>query len=123
MYRPGEWVSVRAFGIFDHYGLATGDGRVVSNSMRHGGVVIQSEVAFGGGKPVTRHGSPDPAYAPLAVMRAMSRIGAPWRAFDDNCEHFVRWAYGMKPESPQAATWTALSAIAAGALLIAQSAR
>lgn len=120
MFGVGEWVSVKAYGFIDHFGLATGDGRVISNSMRHGGVVMQSEAEFSERKQVRRYGSPNPAGAQAAVMRAYLRIGEPWKAFDDNCEHFVRWAYGMKAESPQAMALTALGVFASGALLLSR---
>lgn len=123
MFGVGEWVSVKAYGFIDHFGLATGDGRVISNSMRHGGVVIQSEAEFSAGKSVRRHGSPNSAGAQAAVMRAYFRIGEPWKAFDDNCEHFVRWAYGMKAESPQATALTALGVFVSGALLFSRISR
>ena len=123
MFGVGEWVSVKAYGLIDHYGLATGDGNVISNSMRHGGVVMQSEAEFSAGKQVRRYGSPNPAGAPTAVMRAYHRIGEPWKAFEDNCEHFVRWAYGMKAQSPQATVLTALGVFASGVLLLARVSR
>ena len=123
MFDVGEWVSVKTYGFIDHFGIATGDGRVISNSMRHGGVVIQSEAEFSSGQPVTRYGSPAPLQAHIAVMRAMGRIGERWRAFNDNCEHFIRWAYGLKAESPQAAALTAVGVLASGILLFVRVGR
>ncbi|GJL91254.1 hypothetical protein [Hyphococcus sp.] len=123
MFGVGEWVSVKAYGFIDHFGLATGDGRIISNSMRHGGVVIQSEAEFSSGKPITRYGSPDPHRGQVAVMLAIGRIGEPWSAFSDNCEHFVRWAYGMKAESPQAAALSALSVLVGGILFLVRVGR
>jgi len=123
MFGVGEWVSVKAYGFIDHYGLATGDGYVISNSMRHGGVVTQSEAEFSAGKQVCRYGSPNPAGAQAAVLRAYHRVGEPWKLFDDNCEHFVRWAYGMKAQSPQATALTGLGVLASGILLFTRVSR
>mgnify|MGYP003669203508 CR=1 FL=1 len=123
MYSTGEWVSVKALGFIDHFGVATGDGRVVSNSLRHGGVLAQSEPEFSAGKPVTRHGSPDPSQAHSAAGRALSRIGEPWRPLSSNCEHFVRKVYGLREESPQAMGVMIFGALALGVLFFARSGR
>ena len=97
----GEIVSVRAFQAIDHFGIATGNGTIISNSMRDHGVVEQSLAAFSRGKPIKRYGVPHPLRAYHAVCRAKQRVGQEYRLLDDNCEHFIRSVYGAKPESPQ----------------------
>ena len=44
------------------------------------------------------------------LRRARSCFGLPW-TFSFNCEHFVTWAHGLPPRSPQLESW-----IAAGGL-------
>ncbi len=99
--RVGEIVSVRIFGIVEHVGLVTENGTVISNSMRNSGVIEQSLAEFSAGKEVTRSGYPSDLPPSIVVARARSRLGAQWSLVNSNCEHFVNWAHGLKPTSPQ----------------------
>jgi len=99
--RVGEIIGVRKFGFVEHVGLVTESGTVVANSMRNSGVIEQSLAEFSDGEEVTRLGYPSDLPASIVVARARRRLGARWSLLNSNCEHFVRWAHGLKPTSPQ----------------------
>lgn len=46
------------------------------------------------------------------IARARLWQGLPYALFSRNCEHFVRYAHGLIPESPQAAVLAVLGVIA-----------
>lgn len=104
-YPPGTVVSV-ALPLYHHVGIVTdrfSDGKpmVISNSKRFGCVVEESIDAFAGGNPVTRDTlqSTEPYW--LVLNRARSRLGERYSLLSFNCEHFVRFAIGLTPNSPQ----------------------
>lgn len=106
-------------GIFRHEGIVSGfdingDQLVISNSHRHGKVIEESLSAFARGNSIFRLNLDSEFSGEQVVIRARSQLGAPWDLFRLNCQHFVRWAYGLKPESPQ--LQLAIAAISIGAL-------
>ncbi len=117
-FAPGTVVVVDAkpFGLVEHVGIWTERDTVISCSLRRRGVAEETPEAFSRGLPIRSrafHGQVDTGEA---IARGRSRIGAPYRLFSHNCEHFVHWAYGVKPQSPQlrgAAASVAVVAIAA----------
>jgi len=104
-YRAGDIVQVTVYGVIRHEGIITEHGRVISNSRRRGGVFEESLKTFSAGRKITNKGPlkrPASSVTPMtALARARSRIGQSYDVVDDNCQHFVRWCYGVKPYSPQ----------------------
>ncbi len=96
MHHPGTHLSVSR-GLYDHHGIALGDGRVIHYSgevarKRDARIRIDSVDAFAAGDwvEVVSYGSCDAAHVVLA--RAYSRLGEDGYAlFGNNCEHFARW--------------------------------
>ncbi|WP_084182970.1 lecithin retinol acyltransferase family protein [Nevskia soli] len=99
-----EVLSVRWWGCFNHTGLkvtfADGSTLVYANVPGRG-VIRQSLAEFAMGRSmVTAHGiSGHSAFQVIA--RAERALGTPYRLFNWNCEHFVSWALGREPNSPQ----------------------
>lgn len=102
---PGKVIGVR-IGFVTHVGIVSdkllhGEPMVISNSSRAGGVAEEPLSLFKG--PFSFVAVPQPPVTPLAQVmgRARGKIGTTWNLFIWNCEHFVRHAFGIKPESPQ----------------------
>lgn len=103
--KVGAVLSVRV-GLVKHVGIFAGyapDGTpmVISNSLRSGCVAEESLAVFAGGRQVLI----EPLASQLPVwsvlQRARQRLGERWNLISFNCEHFVHWALGMEPQSPQ----------------------
>lgn len=88
-------------GLFFHYGIFDGNGKVIHNSKRHGRVVIESLKSFSEGKEVLADLGIFSGDADAAIERAKRYIGTPYNLLQENCEHFVRMAHGLLKESPQ----------------------
>lgn len=73
---------------------------VISNSHRAGRVIEEPLPVFAGGRPVNVVGYLGNLSPQKVLQRARSRIGETWDLFW-NCEHFVKWAHGLRPRSPQ----------------------
>lgn len=88
-------------GIFIGYHPSTSERLVLSASREKGGVVIETWDEFAGGKPVTNRG-PLGTFPPEVVLqRAYQLLGQPYDLANLNCDHVVRYAHGVKVESPQ----------------------
>ncbi len=109
--QPGSVVAIPvwpgvSFLPFRHLGIVTDTNwisgpRIISCSLRQGGVTEESVEEFSNGAPVTVVAYPGNLHPDEVIARARSRLGTPWNLFTFNCEHFVNWAHGLKPESPQ----------------------
>ncbi len=103
-------VSLRRFGtLLQHVGIVTdwdwqGQAWVISNSLARRGVVEEPLADFAAEQPVKILGYFGTLTPEAVVQRARSRRGDQWKLFSWNCEHFVRWAHGIEPASPQLAT-------------------
>lgn len=103
--KPGTVVAV-AVGPIDHVGIVTdrivnGYQTVISASQKIGHVAEEVLPEFSNGQMVRVLGYLG-KLAPMVVLRrARSMLGKTWRLFSWNCEHFVRWAHGLRPTSPQ----------------------
>jgi hypothetical protein len=91
--------------IIQHKGILAWNGfqqqwTVISNSKRRGRVVEESLPEFSEGETVTVEGYPSSRPSHEVVRIARSEIGREWK-LSDNCEHFVRYVHGLRPESPQ----------------------
>lgn len=102
---PGTVISVD-MGLYDHIGIVTdqyvnGVPAVISNSLKNGGVSEESLADFTGGHLVSTVGYLGNLPVRQVLQRARSKIGTKWDLLLWNCEHFVRWAHGLNPASPQ----------------------
>ena len=111
MYRVGEILKFKVLDLYFHYGIATGDGRVISLGRR--GVQAELESRFGAGRKVISEGVPNPLFAQEAVRRAWRMRSTGYSLWSRNCEHFWRAAYGLEPKSPQVRKGLSLLALAA----------
>ena len=102
---PGKVIGVRV-GPIIHVGIVSdklyfGEPMVISNSNRAGGVAEEPLGVFQGPYKLIPMGQPAEAPREQVLARARKKIGTTWNLFSWNCEHFIRHAYGVKPESSQ----------------------
>lgn len=102
---PGAVVGVRV-GLITHVGIVTdrhvdGQPMVISNSMRSGRVEEEPWRVFQGPFPLVSVTQPAALPAWQVLSRARQKLGTRWNLFSWNCEHFVAWAFGRNPQSPQ----------------------
>jgi hypothetical protein len=93
---------VKHKGILSDQKGADGFPLVIHNGKIYGGIVEHSMTDFFRNAEGPMHSEGYPSkYAPGIVLeRARSKIGQPWRPWD-NCEHFVTWAHGVPQKSPE----------------------
>lgn len=101
---PGTVVK-RDYGFFHHFGVTSGVnllGRcsIIANSWKTG-VAEQSIEEFADGGQIEVVGYYGVLPPLVVVERARSRIGERYVPGFFDCDHFVRWAHGVKVESPQ----------------------
>ncbi len=117
-FLPGTTVKIWC-ATYWHFGLVDQTGmRVIHNSKKHGKVVRESLAAFAGDADVHVCQEVFSRNVFAAIQRAENAIGMAYDLWKANCEHFVRWAHGLEPASPQ--LQRAL-ATAAGLALLANS--
>jgi hypothetical protein len=106
---PGTVLRVN-HGLYDHVALVSdriidGERAVLGFSAAYGGLVEEPYSMFKGSRTVTCDGYPG-KLAPQAVLwRARASAGRRYSWFAFNCEHFIREAHGLQPESPQLRNW------------------
>ncbi|MCG7980275.1 MAG: lecithin retinol acyltransferase family protein [Candidatus Thiodiazotropha taylori] len=61
----------------------------------------EKEEIFADGCKIKIHGYPSQLPPFVVLRKARNKLGTKYDVFKWNCEHFVRWAHGLKPESPQ----------------------
>ncbi len=104
-YTIGSVVYVQSW-LIKHYGIISGINElgelvVISNSKTMGCVTEEPLKNFSMGRQTVVAGYPGNCCSSYAIERARSQLGKKYDLFSDNCEHFVRWVYHLKPESPQ----------------------
>lgn len=104
-FTPGAVIGVRV-GLITHVGIVTdryidGQPMVISNSMRSGCVEEEPWRVFQGAFPLVPVIQPATVPACRVLSRARQKLGTRWDLFSWNCEHFVEWAFGRDPQSPQ----------------------
>lgn len=102
---PGTVVGVRV-GLITHVGIVTdrlvdSQPMVISNSMRSGRVEEEPWSVFQGLYPLVSVAQPAAVPVWQVLSRARQKLGTRWNLFSWNCEHFVTWAFGREPQSPQ----------------------
>jgi len=117
-YQLGDVLRVIVYGFVVHEGIYTGEGTVISNSRRNGLVIEESVSAFSQGRKITNAGRLSELSPHVAIAHARTRLGQKYRLYSDNCQHFVRRCYHIKPKSPQRDVVVAGVAIALGLLLV-----
>ena len=102
---PATVIAVRC-GLYEHVGLVSdrlmcGIPTVISNSKRQKRVVEEPLAQFCNGKSFRVICYPGHLSAQATLRKARSALGRSYDLFSGNCEHFVTWAYGTIPQSPQ----------------------
>jgi hypothetical protein len=92
--------------------MFNGKPMVLSNSARFGGVAEEPWDVFAAGQAVAVDEYTSSCDARLVLHLARSRLGTKYDLFRWNCEHFVSFAHGSKPHSPQLAVAMVLALIA-----------
>lgn len=100
-HQIGDVLRVTVYGWVVHEGILTGEGTVISNSRRNGYVVEESIREFANGRKITNIGPLSDTSPHVAVAHARTRLGQKYSLMSDNCQHFVRHCYKVKPTSPQ----------------------
>ena len=100
MYKQGELVAALLPSGIEHWGVATGNGTVISASKRVGFVVEESIHAFSSGYPTVSKGYPSNLPVNEVLNRAFSSLGKKWNLLFDNCQHFAMQCHDDK-HSPQ----------------------
>lgn len=117
---PGTVVSAQKSGGVEHFGILTEVGTIVSASKIRQAVVEETPLQFSLGAQIYVHDIRGRQRWEQTVWMARSKLGEPYRLFDRNCEHFVRFCHGLPQKSPQLAAAVG-TAILAGVLLLALS--
>jgi len=104
-YTLGTVIFVKIWPI-KHYGIISGFNEfgemlVISNSKVRGCVAEEPLREFSLGRQTVFDGYPSNCDPRDVAARARSQLGKKYDLFSDNCEHFIRWAHHLKPESPQ----------------------
>ncbi len=100
-YQLGDVLRVTVYGVVVHEGIYTDEGTVISNSRRNGRVIEESVHAFSAGRKISNIGPLSDISPHVALAHARTRLGDNYRLYADNCQHFVRRCYRLKPKSPQ----------------------
>lgn len=117
-HQVGDVLRVTVYGWVLHEGILTAEGTVISNSRRNGYVVEESVRAFAGGRRITNIGPLSETSPHLAIAHARTRLGQKYSLMSDNCQHFVRHCYQVKPTSPQRNVAVIAGVLAAGLFVL-----
>jgi len=94
---------------------------IISNSARSGGVCEELWDVFAEGNVVTVDGYPGGRSNYEVLNRARSLNGTQYNLFDWNCDHFVTYVHGLKPQSPQVAITVTIATLCVGVLAAVKS--
>lgn len=115
LHRPGTVFSTSRL-LYRHYGILTGrfiNGvpTVISNSGEGGMVVEEPITKFQGIGDLQVVGYIGSLPQDVVIARARAKLGSRYSLINWNCEHFVRYAHGLKQESPQLVVAVSLFAV------------
>lgn len=121
----GTVVSIPIFLFYRHKGIVSdrwygGKPMIVSNSARSGGVHEEPWEVFAEGNSVMVDGYPGGLPNFEVLSRAKSLIGTQYDLLRWNCEHFIAYAHGLKPKSPQVAVTIAIVTLSLSVLAAAR---
>jgi hypothetical protein len=113
-------------GLYDHVGLLSdrvieGERSVVSFCAAVGGFLEEPFSAFAAGRQVFSDGYFGQLPPDVVMKRARSVRAQVYAWTQFNCEHFVRYAHGVRVESPQLQRCMALVAGCAGLFALARA--
>lgn len=117
-HQVGDVLRVTVYGWVIHEGILTAEGTVISNSRRNGSVVEESVRSFANGRKVTNIGPLSETSPHVAIAHARTRLGQKYSLLSDNCQHFVRHCYKVKPTSPQRNVALVAGAVVASLIVI-----
>ena len=105
--RPGTILSTGRPG-YRHFGISTdcyinGLPTVISNTGKYGKVIEESLEQFQEQGDLKVEGYWGSLNHQDVLRRAREKLGSRYFLLNWNCEHFVRFVHGLKPESPQVA--------------------
>jgi hypothetical protein len=114
--QPGTVVSVTIFLFYRHKGIVSdrwhnGKPMVFSASARSGGVREEPWGVFAEDRAVTVEGYPGKLPSWEVLRRARALMGSAYDLLTRNCEHFVAYVHGLKPQSPQLAATVSVAVI------------
>jgi hypothetical protein len=98
---PATILSIRMPNGIVHFGILTDEETVISASKLRGKVAEELPFEFSWGFPIQVHGRWGNQYWEDTIEIARANLGVEYHLFDTNCEHFVRFCSGLRPESPQ----------------------
>lgn len=117
---PAGTVVGTSRGVYSHVGILTQaipgfERTVISlNPGKPGLQVLEQTVsAFCAGAPISLEKMDGPLQWTSVLLRARSGQHPPYSWLTFNCEHFVRFAHGVLPQSPQVKVLAALGALLA----------
>lgn len=104
-YRAGQLVATRRL-LYWHIGIVTerwenGEQMVISCSGSQQRVVEERMSVFRQGASIERRQALSNLSGAQVVMRARAKLGQTYNLLAWNCEHFVYYAFGLNPQSPQ----------------------
>ena len=105
----------------EHFGVLTGRQTVISASKIHGKIIEEPLWQFAGEQQVFAHGVWSNQSPQQTMKVARSQLGQPYRLFNNNCEHFVRYCHGLERKSPQLATAIGVGLAVAAVCIYASS--
>ncbi|MBL4828993.1 MAG: lecithin retinol acyltransferase family protein [Aliivibrio sp.] len=100
MYTQGEIIAAKLPLGFEHWGVVSELGTVVSSSQRTGVVKEESFEVFSSGYDIISKGYPSNLDPNDVLRKARGAIGKEWKLITDNCQHFATWCHNNK-HSPQ----------------------
>ncbi|NOY25059.1 MAG: hypothetical protein GXP62_04215 [Oligoflexia bacterium] len=118
----GGALTVQHMGIVSDHQDEHGLPLVISASKKTGRVSEETWLQFTGGQDATIYDFLGSLPGDQVVRRARSKLGTRWDLLVANCEHFVHWAHGLDPQSPQlqsGAKAVAWVAVVAGVMALA----
>lgn len=103
-------------GLYRHPGILTearptSERSVISASWRLQSVAEEPVSQFAAGRTLRVEGYLGELPPEQVLIRARAALGEPYDLFTRNCEHFVRYAHGLVPKSPQLLTAAGIAAI------------
>jgi hypothetical protein len=121
----GTLVSIPIALFYRHKGIVSdrwygGKPMIISNSARSGGAHEESWDVFAEGGAVKVDGYPGGLPNFEVLSRAKSLINSKYDLLRWNCEHFVAYAHGLKPTSPQVAVTVAIATLCLSVLIAAR---
>lgn len=124
--QAGTVVSIPIFLFYRHKGIVSDQWRngkpmIISNSARSGGVCEEPWDIFAEGNIVMVDGYPGGLSKYEVLNHARSLIGTQYLLFGWNCEHFVTYVHGLKPQSSQVTITVAIATLCVGVLAAAAS--